>query len=47
MILINWFLFLHFFFLFSYRFVTKVPGVLYIKQVNENDAGEYRYTIDY
>jgi len=26
---------------FLYRFVTKVPGVLYIKQVNENDAGEY------
>ncbi|CAH1721858.1 unnamed protein product [Aphis gossypii] len=24
------------------KFVTKVPGVLYIKQVNENDAGEYR-----
>lgn len=24
------------------KFVTKVPGVLYIKQVSENDAGEYR-----
>ncbi|VVC40187.1 Hypothetical protein CINCED_3A025745 [Cinara cedri] len=24
------------------RFITKVPGVLYIKQVNENDTGSYR-----
>lgn len=30
------------FFYCIHRFVTKVPGVLYIKQVNENDAGEYR-----
>lgn len=31
--------------IFFFRFITKVPGVLYIKQINENDAGEYRYII--
>lgn len=30
-----------------YRFITKVPGVLYIKNVNEYDSGEYRYVIKY